>query len=84
MIVSVSAREQRHVCACARVCVCSSKHRITRKPYPYGTSGNPAKLSFFPDQIIPVPFNFASKIQIYKHQNEPLMEARTTLACTCS
>ena len=44
-------------------CVCSFKNRITRKPQTYGTSGNPTKFPFFPDQLMSIPFNF---IQIFK------------------
>jgi hypothetical protein len=35
---------------------------LPEDPHPYGTSGNSAKFPAFPNQIIPIPFDFVSKI----------------------
>lgn len=76
-----------HACVCVLKCVymytCTFFiNRILRKcSSPIGHV-EICQLLFYPNQIIWVSFDFASNIQIYKHQNASLEEVRTTVVHT--
>lgn len=66
------------VYVCMYTCTIFYKQTFEKMTFTNRTCGNRQRL-FYPNQIIRVSFDFASNIQIYKHQNESLEEVRTTV-----
>lgn len=69
------------VYVCSSVCTCIHVHFYKQNFEKIGHV-EICQLFFYPNQIIWVSFDFASNIQIYKHQNGSLEEVRTTVVNT--